>query len=83
MRIEPGPKVDHYLTVDEIKLVEKYREALEKLQPGQSGVGRHFSWLIPDGSGDQISVLVSLSHSSAEPRSSSTDVIVERARAQL
>ena len=72
------------VTPDEVKLVEKYRECLLKLQPGmEAPVGRYWSFPLIDSSGDQINCSVSVSHSSWEPKSSSAEVIVERAKARL
>jgi hypothetical protein len=72
------------VTSDEVKLVEKYRECMLKLQPGMEvPVGRAWSFPLIDSSGDQIHCSVSVSHSSWEPKSSSAEVIVERAKARL
>lgn len=83
MQSDRGVEEQRWLTRDEIKLIEKYRECLEKLKPGQSGVGRSWSFPLIESSGDSIGVSVELRYYSHEPKSSSSDVIIEGARAHL
>lgn len=83
MKLNQGQEFPTYVNQDELKLLEKYRECLEKLKPGQSGVGRSWSFPLVESSGDQINVSVTLSHQPWEPKSSSAEVIIEGARAHL
>lgn len=69
------------LNKDEYKLIERYREALEKLKPGQSEVTRQ--WSFPVDETDAIRCSVALSHYSHEPRMTESDVKIERAKMHL
>ena len=68
------------LSGDELKLIEKYREALGKLQPGEVSCGRYWSFPLIDSPGDSIYVSIAVSHRSHEPQMSEAEVVVERAR---
>lgn len=83
MNTDRGVEEQRWLTRDEIKLLEKYRECLEKLKPGQSGVGRSWSFPLIDSPGDSLGVSVEIRHYSHEPSTTASEALIEGSRAKL
>lgn len=82
MKIIPDPAQQEELLLsgDELKLLQKYREAVEKLKPGSHWVQRAWSFPLSCSSGDAIYCSLEVRLISHDPVMSETEVKIEQAK---
>lgn len=61
MKTDPALRTNEVMLTDwEKKLVERFRDSLEKAKPGEMQVGRQFSWPSPEDSEENMHIAVSV-----------------------
>jgi hypothetical protein len=77
---DPTQQEEVLLSGDELKLLTKYREMVEKLKPGSHFVTRVWSFPLIESSGDAIYCSLEVRFKSEAPSMDETQVKIHRSR---